>query len=389
MNRLILMLIFGLSLVLTACNKDENPASPSEPQGELYSVGDIKIPVLKGDGNRMGRQLGNLMRSEIRELYDLMVESRLRSHRFTYDELLREADLYWDTVIPPWMKALCDGLSMTGGLTLDQIKILQLMDIILLNREACSGIIAWEYYTDGGCLLIGHNLDNEEAVSYAHLLCVTVFKFTDSGRQFAVFGYPGIFSVNSGVNDAGLCVTMNAAPMADVFTARDLSRPWRRLMSFEWLMTCESLDMLRIAYLDAPVALGCNYLAADVGNGTCFETALDVILERNPDEDGLICETNHFIHHLLQEHNRAYFGDNTGTSSHLRWNNLVAILRDHKGAWTMSRLMDQVLQVPEDQGGVMNGSVVSFVFRPLDLTLLIGSPYAIEPVFIDLNNYFD
>ncbi len=387
MKRSVFIMFFALLLMFTACSKDDDVSGPSSV---LYQVGDIKIPVLSGNYIEMGMQMGELMGGRIRELYRITVDERIDERAgLSFGYMLSRANVLWDNVIPSGMKGLCDGLTMTGGLTLDQLKVLQTINIILQKQSGCSSIILWGDYADGGALLFGHNTDDPDALLYSNLLCVTVFKPSNSEHQFATIGYPGIFSVTAGANDTGLVVALNSAPMACALAVPDFSVPWRALRSFEWLGCYGSLAELRAVY-QPPVSIGCNYLAADAFSGACFETAVDMILERQTDADGLMCETNHFVHHLLQGHNNAYYGGVVFLSSHKRLQNLRNKASEFKGILTSRRLMENVLSVPENQGGVNTiNTVRSFVFRPVDQQLLIRTPGTSEPVEINLNNYFD
>ena len=383
-------MLFGLQLVFTGCSKDEKVTGPPSG-GVLYQVGDIMIPVLSGSNLEMGKQLGELMRGRIREFYHAAVEDRINERiGLSFSYMVARANELWDTVIPPGIKALCDGLAITSGLTLDQLKVLQTIDIILMKRSGCSAIMLWDDYSDGGVLLFGHNTDNQDALSYMNLICITVFKPSGMEHQFAVFGFPGAFSITAGVNDAGLTVAQNSAPMSTVFAEPDFYIPCHSLKSFSWLGSFSTLEELRAAYLESSVSVGCNYLAADAFSGACFETAVDIVLERAVDAAGLICETNHFVHFYLQGHNNAYYGGAVFTSSHNRLQNLRDRAAEFKGEFTSRRLIGNVLSVPEVHGGVSTGHTVSsFVIRPVDLQLLIRSPSTFEPLEIDLTKYFD
>jgi len=389
MNRLIIyMLIAGL-FMLSACG-DEKSTDPPPFEGELYQVGSVVIAVVGGTNIEMGEQLGKLLRGRIRELYRLKVENYLNEiGKLSYGDLLTRSNELWDTVVPGRIKAICSGMAATSGLKLDQIKVMQLIDVILLDAEGCSGVILWDDYSDGRILLLGHNTDSENAAPYAHLLSITVLKPEGEENQIAIFGYPGILSVTAGVNNHGLVIVQNEAPMADVFTEHDLSYMWRSLLSHEWLRDYDTINELREIYTGRAVAIGCNYLIADRFFGTCFETSTDLIAERQMDANGLICETNHFTSSMLQAHNSAYFGNSTNFSTYRRVQFLLSKANELKGSLTMTSLMESVLSVPESNGGVFNNTVRSFVFRPMDQQLVLMSPVSSELLYISLKDYFD
>jgi hypothetical protein len=381
-------MLLAVQFVFSACSSDKSTNPPSE--GELHQVGSVVIAVVSGNNEEMGERIGELLGSRMRELYSLKIENYLnRDGSLSFGDLVSRANVLWDSVFPGRMNLICGGMAATSGLTLDQIKVLQLIDVILLDFAGCSGIIVWDEYPEDGSLLIGHNTDNESAVPYAHLLCITVLKPEGEENQIAIIGYPGVLSVTAGINNHGLIIAQNEAPMADVFTEHDLSYQWRSLLSHGWLRDYDSVNELREIYTGRAVAIGCNYLMADRFLGTCFETATDRVIERQMDANGLICETNHFVSGTLLAHNSAYFGNSTNFSTYRRHQFLLSKANELKGSLTMTSLMESALTIPESNGGVYNNTVRSFVFRPMDQQLVLMSPDVPELLYINLNDYFN
>jgi hypothetical protein len=388
MKGLLILLMLPI-LLLVSCSKDDNPSGPTEPQGILYEVDGIKIPVVSGTPYQMGTQLGDLMGIDIQDLYESMIEPQFSAGYYNYDVVLAQANEFWDTVIPPWMKAICDGMSINSGLTLEELKILQVWATVVLMNEACSGVIAWEAFTEDGGVLLGHNHDSPSNEIFSQLACVTVYKLSGAPHEFAAIGFPGMLPVITGINDAGLVVASNAAPMSNAYGGYDLSQPWHQIRSFEWLLNLGSLDELRSVYLETPVAIGCNYLIADQYGGTCIETAMDVMYERESNAAGLIAETNHYIHPLLQGHNTIYYEGHPDNSSNIRYINMLNIINGMNAVLTMEYIMDSILRLPENQGGVLNNTVTSVVYDPSDKLLLMYSEDLAKTTLINLSNYFN
>ena len=385
MNRIILFVLAASTIIFFSCDSDRG-TNTVIVGGERFQVGGIKIPVLAGDYSIMGQQLGTLMNSEIKELYQIMVEGQA----IDFDSLLAAADELWETILPQWFKDLCQGMAITSGLSREQLIAMETLSKTMMENGACSGILLGGNYTEDGGMLMGRNWDSEFALAYAHLFCVTIYKPLDGEHQFAVFGFPGIISVYSGVNDEGLCIEQNAAPMAVAFTPMDSSVLWRPVKSFEWLRDYGSVDELREPCLQTPVSFGCNYQIMDSTEFTCFETASDIILERDMDAEYLICETNHFVHPDLQAYNQWMFGSDTTGSTFIRRQNLLDLAEEFKEAFTDSVLMNSVLLIPQLEGGIKQNTIGSFVYKPSDLTVLIGVPDdIITPVLIDLDDYFN
>lgn len=386
MLRLFLKSAFIIVLFLTGCS--DNSTTPEEFEGKVLEEGGLKIVVLEGSYYQMGQQLGRLMRDDIYELYWNMITQKLPYWGATEGELLVTANQYWDAVIPPWFKAMCDGMALTGNLDLNQIKILQTWREIRMAQPGGSTAIIWDEYSEDGQVLIGSNIDDPESGNYAHLLCITIFRPDDAAHDLAVIGYPGVFAVQAGINDVGLCVQQNSAPMATVFTPPDYSVEWRSILSFEWLRDCGSVSDLNYKYQLADVAFGCNYQAVDPLFTVCFETAREEILQRINDNPGMLCETDHFVHNLLQNHNSAYYGGDYTGSSFVRRDNLLSKVEEMKGILNSDNLMDDILLVSESGGGVLNNTAISFTYKPFQNRLRITAPGVIDEVDINLNLYF-
>jgi hypothetical protein len=154
-------------------------------------------------------------------------------------------------------------------------------------------------------------------------------------------------------------------------------------------MNLGSMDEVRSVYFETSVAIGCNYLIADQYGGTCIETAMDVMYEREPDAAGLIAETNHYIHPSLQGHNIVYYEAHPDNSSNVRYINMLNIINGMHAVLTMEYIMDSILRLPENQGGVLNNTVTSVVYDPSDKLLLMYSEDLAKTTLINLSNYFN
>ena len=82
----------------------------------------------------------------------------------------------------------------------------------------CTSFASWGTHSADSALIVGRNFDFYMGDEFA-LNKQVAFYFPDSGYKFAAVGWPGMTGVLSGMNEAGLTVTINAAKSAVPFSA--------------------------------------------------------------------------------------------------------------------------------------------------------------------------
>lgn len=74
----------------------------------------------------------------------------------------------------------------------------------------CTSFGAWDGYTKDGKIILGRNFDFYMGEDFARNKVVSFYK-PDSGHAFASVSWPGFIGAVSGLNEAGLALTINAA----------------------------------------------------------------------------------------------------------------------------------------------------------------------------------
>ncbi len=86
-----------------------------------------------------------------------------------------------------------------------------------MNLVACTGFALWDEKSSDGDLIIGRNFDFYVGDQFAEKKIVAFYK-PDKGHQFMFITWGGLTGVVSGMNDAGLTITLNSAK-SDIPTA--------------------------------------------------------------------------------------------------------------------------------------------------------------------------
>lgn len=82
-----------------------------------------------------------------------------------------------------------------------------------MNLVACTSFGVWDEKTEDGELLLGRNLDFHVGDEFAEEK-IMAFVEPDNGHNFMFVTWPGMVGACSGMNEHGLCVTINAAKSA-------------------------------------------------------------------------------------------------------------------------------------------------------------------------------
>ena len=354
--------------------------------GKLYRAGKINVVELRGNYRQMGRQYGMLLKNELRDLYNVAIEDFFIKKRGIASERM---DTIARAVFDPYprrYKEIIYGMAETSGLGLDKQVLLNAIEwypkIGHLSYGRCSGIAVWGPYTSGGPLVFGRNNDDDPLYKdFARFMVVAIFKPHDGSLPAAIINYAGAVYNPTGMNSEGLFVEMNAGPWMGF--SLDRISIFTRLFSF--LQDYSSLPELDRAFKSTLANISSIVNVADRERAYSYESSLYDTRRMDPEKDGLLVATNHFIGPTW---NIAQMDDKVGERTMQRRRNLLALGEKHKGTFS-PQVMMKVLDTTIDQGGAtVEGTIYQAIAVPAQLRLWLKVPGLQDWTEIELGPLF-
>jgi hypothetical protein len=196
-----------------------------------------------------------------------------------------------------------------------------MIDNPLISRAGCTSFGAWGSATESGHLLTGRNFDWEAAEVFSRDRVVVMCE-PDEGIPFVSLSWAGMAGVVSGMNRAGISVTLNGAPSnlpretatPVAIVARDILQRTHNL--------AETIGLLR----SAKVFVSTLWLVGSRADGrfVVVEKTPESTNVREPEGDSIVC-ANHFQTAGLREaaRNRSYADEATSVSRQARLTELI------------------------------------------------------------------
>jgi hypothetical protein len=158
---------------------------------------------------------------------------------------------------------------------------------------ACSAVLVEPQKSGTGAPLLGRNLDYP-SLGYAHHYSLVTIYHPTGRRPFASVGFPGLLGVLSGMNDAGLCLSVLEVFQSRLFTRR--LDPWgvpywlcfRRVLE-----ECSTIEEAHALLRKMRRTTVFNLALADRARTAVLEATPRRIIERRPENGTGTC-TNHF-----------------------------------------------------------------------------------------------
>lgn len=195
------------------------------------------------------------------------------------------------------------------------------------NRSTgCTSFAAWGQATGNGHLIVGRNFDFSAGKCFDADKIVVRVK-PSKGLEYLSVAWGGMVGVVSGMNEAGISVTINAAQSAD---KRQIGTPVSLVMR-EVLQHAETLDQAIAIIRESKVFVSDSYLVASrkASQAVVVEKTPGRCAVRKAEGDTIIC-SNHFLTDDLKDdqNNLKYMAEGTSVQ---RYHRMEELVKKHRG----------------------------------------------------------
>ena len=196
-----------------------------------------------------------------------------------------------------------------------------MIDNPLVSRAGCTAFGAWGNATENGHLLTGRNFDWEAAEVFSRDRVVIMCE-PEGGIPFISLSWAGMAGVVSGMNRAGVSVTINGAPSR---LPGETATPVA-MVAREVLQQANNLDESLRILRSAKVFVSTLWLVGSRADGKFIvvEKTPEATHVREPESDSIIC-ANHFQTSGLKDdaRNKSYVEEAKSVSRFARMTELV------------------------------------------------------------------
>ncbi len=224
-----------------------------------------------------------------------------------------------------------------------------LIDNPFITHAGCTAFGAWSNATENAHLITGRNFDWEAAEVFSRDRVVELCE-PDGGIPFISLSWAGMAGVVSGMNRAGVSVTVNGAPSA---LPNDIGTPVA-MVARDIMQHAHNLDETLKILRDAKVFVSTIWLVGSRADGkfVVVEKTPAAMNVRESAGDSIVCP-NHFETPILKDSQRnvVYMQQATSVSREARMNEL---LRQFHGEISPAQAAD-ILRDRKLPGGVFAG----------------------------------
>ncbi|HEY1191827.1 MAG TPA: C45 family peptidase [Gemmata sp.] len=344
--------------------------------GELKYIDTVPVLVVKGKPAEMGEQFGKLAIANAPNIMKLHEQFLADSGQTATYRFIEAMSRKLKPNFPPHVAAELEAAAKTAGRS-EGLLLFANTIADLTSGLGCSTIIVEKERSTTGGPLFARNFDWLPTKGITEHTLVVVYKGAGK-RAFAAVTVAPIEGVISGMNDAGLCLTINEISLKK---SRDKAK-------FNWEGTPLLLSFRRVLEECATVAeaekllrgmartSSCCLTICDKSGGAVFEVTPDN-LEVRKHENGVCCCTNHFRTDKLSV-----------TTKCERYEKLAPLQKADAPKLGVKEAFGELQKV--DQGKY---TLQSMVFEPAERVLHLaygpGSASKLPPVKLDLGKLFD
>jgi len=389
------MLIVALLPIVGCGNGTSEPAVPNLKNvsefegGRLYEAGKIHVAQLNGDYREMGRQYGELLKTQINSFYKkAIVENFPSGPNISKEETVAFAKGNYEKY-PSRIKEIFNGMAETSGLGTDELMLLDQYVVlsVLPTLAGCSVISAWGDYTGGGGLVFAKNEDFDPLFKeFDDALVVVVYNPDDGSQSVASVVNAGQVGTMNEMNSAGLVLAMNQAPNLE---KPDLTMNRMPLLTNYFTFF---LDSINFETLDAefqsyrpPFPFIVN--AANTEMAYSFECSQSVCVRREAGKNGLIAATNHYVDPSWVYPEGAVESEGFKESA-TRRDNLLALGEKNKGKIDANAMMKIMDTTYSEGGATVSNTIFQFVAVPAELKMWVKAPGYQDWVEVDVGELF-
>ena len=288
MNRLPPFLLLALFALLSACSSCASPypalRAATIAHGKLSKVGDLWVLELEGNPVERGKAEGALLGEQVRWLLPRYLKKVASVEKLSnyQKEMVAGIAAGIPTAHFDQLNALADAANV------DRTALFAVnLAPEVLSSFACSCLATTAERSSDGKVRLARNLDwpGGDLLAEAGLVVVE----SGARHRFANFTWPGLVSVATGMNDAGLAV----ADLMALGVHRVHPQPGLPVLFAvrSLLERTDSVDSALASLQSTPRTMAQNYALADAGDARVVETSPSYFHAR-PVDNGLAAITN-------------------------------------------------------------------------------------------------